>query len=203
MASEKGCQQPQDVKYWPLEEQGDVKNFLSQANIQTNNSSLLYLLSQKDSLIAEVGWKVIEGQRISASDALILYESRDLGLLGALSCFVKRQKTGNEVYYNRNFHIEPTNTCVHRCRFCSYSCYYKEVGAGFTPAQSESKKEKWEYTINDIVEISKRFQHSGFTEVHITGGVHPDRDVYFYEQMLQAIRVVLPEIHIKAFNAAE
>ena len=190
MASEKGCRQPQEEKYWQPAGQEDVKNFQSQASIQRNSLSLEYLLSQSNAQIATIGQKVIDGQRLSADEGLVLYESRDLGLLGVLACFVKQQKSGNEVYFNKNFHIEPTNICIHNCRFCSYSCQAGDSNS-------------WEKSIDDVVTIAKQYQHSDITEVHIVGGVHPDRDVYFYVSMLQAIHTILPKVHIKAFSAVE
>ena len=211
MASEKGCRQPQDGKYWQPAEQEDVKNFQSQASIQTNSLSLEYLLSKSDGQIATIGQKVIDGQRLSVDEGLTLYEYCDLGLLGALACFVKQQKSGNEVYFNKNFHIEPTNICIHKCRFCSYYCNDKgkEINTLVNPLAGDSDFRQnygfssWEHSIDDVVEISKRYQQSDVTEVHIVGGVHPDRDVHFYASMLQAIRLVLPKVHIKAFSAVE
>jgi len=152
--------------------------------------TLEYLLSHDSSRMATIGKKVIEGQRLSADEGLTLYQTRDLGMLGALACFVKRQKSGDEVYYNRNFHIEPTNICTYHCRFCSYS---RPVGDSAT----------WERSMDEVASVAKRYQQSNITEVHIVGGVHPDRDVQYYAAMLQAVRTVLPKVHIKAFSAVE
>ena len=152
--------------------------------------SLDFLLSQANSQIAAIGRKVIEGRRLSADDGLALYRSRDLGLLGALACCMKQRNSGNEVYFNKNFHIEPTNICIHHCRFCSYACHTGDT-------------DSWEKSIDDVANTARCYQQSDVTEVHITGGVHPDRDVHYYAAMLQAIRGVLPKIHIKAFSAVE
>ena len=152
--------------------------------------SLKYLLSQVAKPIAAIGRKIVEGQRLTADEGLTLFQSRDLGLLGALACFVKQQKSGNEVYFNRNFHIEPANICIYDCRFCSYSC-------------RAGDNNSWEKSIDDVANEAKRYQQSDVTEVHIVGGVHPDRDVHFYAAMLQTVRTVLPKVHIKAFSAVE
>ena len=178
MASEKGCRQPQDGKYYLHVEQEDVKNFLFRANIRTN------------SLIAEIGEKVLNGQRLSADDGLALYQTHDLGLLGVLACYVKQQKSGREVYFNKNIHIEPTNLCVYRCRFCSFS-------------SKAGENNSWEHSLDDVANKAKCYQQSDISEVHIVGGVHPDRDVYYYANMLQTVRTVLPDVHIKAFSAVE
>ena len=153
-------------------------------------ASLEYILSQADSQISAIGRKETERQRLSADDGLALYQSRDLGLLGALACHVKKQKSGNDIYFNRNFHIEPTNICIYHCRFCSYACHTGDSNS-------------WEANIDEVANAAKSYKQSGVTEIHITGGVHPDRDVYYYAAMLQAVREVLPEVHIKAFSAVE
>jgi aminodeoxyfutalosine synthase len=148
------------------------------------------ILSQTGGQTVAIGRKVIEGRRLSADDGLALYQSNDLGLLGAIACHVKRQKSGNRVFFNRNFHIEPTNICVYRCRFCSYSCRAGDSNS-------------WDADVDEVKNIAQCYRQSNVTEVHIVGGVHPDRDVYDYAAMLQAVRAVLPEIHIKAFSAVE
>ena len=149
-----------------------------------------YFLSRANSQLSTIGQKVIERQRLSADEGLALYQSSDLGLLGALACHLKQQKSGNEVYFIKNFHIEPTNICVYHCRFCSYSCHTGDSGS-------------WEESVDEIENIAKRYRQSDVTEVHIVGGVHPDRDVHYYAAMLQVVRAVLPKVHIKAFSAVE
>jgi len=152
--------------------------------------SLDYLLSQANEKIATIGRKLIEGQRLSFDDGLTLYQSSDLGLLGVMACHVKRRKSGNSVFFNRNFHIEPTNICVYHCRFCSYS-------------RRRGDCRSWEKTVNDMANAAKCYQQSDITEVHIVGGVHPEKDVHDYAAMLQVVRSVLPKVHIKAFSAVE
>ena len=153
-------------------------------------STLEHLLLLADKQMSAIARKVTDGQRLSAGEGLTLYQSNDLGLLGALACYVKRQKSGNAVYFNKNFHIEPTNICIHHCRFCSYACHTGD-------------SDSWEESINDMVNIARRYVQSDITEAHIVGGVHPDRDVYYYADLLHAIRKVLPKVHIKAFSAVE
>jgi aminodeoxyfutalosine synthase len=140
--------------------------------------------------LADIGKKVINGERLTGDEGLALYQSNNLGLLGILACHVKQRHSGNNIYYNRNFHIEPSNICIHHCRFCSY-------------IRTKGDSEAWERSIDQITELAKRHGLPGITEVHITGSVHPSHDVYYYAGMLQAIRSVLPEIHIKAFSAVE
>ena len=153
-------------------------------------SSLEYLLSQADEPLACVIRKAIRGERLNAGDGLVLYQSRDLGLLGAVACHIKRQKTGDEVLFNKNFHIEPTNICIYHCNFCSYACHTDDSNS-------------WEESIDDMVAQARRYCQSDVTEVHIVGGVHPDRNVHYYASLLKSIKETLPQVHIKAFSAVE
>jgi aminodeoxyfutalosine synthase len=134
--------------------------------------------------------KVTAGERISAEEGLMLYTSTDLSLLGLLSGIVRRKYSGVYAFFNRNFHIEPTNICIYNCRFCSY---HKPAG----------DPESWEYSHEEMLEIVKRFDNKKVTEVHIVGGVHPSHDFEYYLQLIQKIRQHRHDIHIKAFSAIE
>lgn len=134
--------------------------------------------------------KVFNAEPISTADAIELYNTSNLALLGVLAGFTKKRLSGNYVYFNRNFHIEPTNICVNHCKFCSYR-------------RREGQKGAWELNIAEIVADVNRYKKSGATEVHIVGGVHPNRDINFYIDMLHAIKEAAPHLHIKAFTAVE
>lgn len=137
-----------------------------------------------------IALKVFRNERITINDALELYKSSNLALLGVLANHTKQRLSKNYVYFNRNFHIEPTNICVNHCKFCSYR-------------RHEGQKGAWECSIEDIVAEAKKFEASGATEVHIVGGVHPNRDVNFYVDLLKSIKKATPNLHIKAFTAVE
>lgn len=141
--------------------------------------------STQGSLIAT---KVQENSRLTPDEALWLFEHAELGWLGMLAEVVRQRKNGNLVFYIRNFHIEPTNVCVNRCRFCSFSHHFS--------------KEQWEMSVDQILE-NVRSQPAGVKELHITGAVHPGRDLYYYGDILKAIREIRPELHIKAYSAVE
>ncbi len=140
-----------------------------------------------------VAHKVFAKQRISVEEGLILFEKADLGLLGILSGFVCQSKNGDEVYFNRNFHIEPSNVCIYTCKFCSY--------------RHKQDNECWEYDkvyiLAKIDEILAGCKTNPATEVHIVGSAHPDKDVYFYGDILKSIKEQHPDLHIKAFSAVE
>lgn len=139
--------------------------------------------------LREIASKVDAGERISAAEALIL-ATAPLPLLGLLAVRIKERKSGAEVYYNRNFHVEPTNICVFNCRFCSYR----------RPADSA---EAWDYSPEDILEQVRRRRSSGATEIHVVGGVHPRNDLHYYVELIRRIKEEMPQAAIKAFTAIE
>ncbi len=138
-------------------------------------------------IIAE---KVFQNERISCDDALLLYEKADLNFVGMLANYVKNQKFGNKVFFNKNIHVEPSNVCVHKCKFCSY---YRE----------EKDSESWEYSIEEIAEKLKTIPPQALTEVHIVGGCHPTRKIEYYCDLLRLVKQILPHVYIKAFTAVE
>ena len=73
-------------------------------------------MSQIESIVESVR----NGERITAEQALLLWNEAPLWQLSELAVVAKRRVSGDKVYYNRNFHIEPTNICRFNCLFCSY-----------------------------------------------------------------------------------
>ncbi len=143
-----------------------------------------------DNRLKDIDRSVSEGRRLTSVDGLYLYENATLGYLSRLACLVKERKSGKNVYFNRNFHIEPTNICIHSCRFCSYSRKVNQDGA-------------WEMSLDDILKEISKFKDLSATEVHIVGGVHPQRTLDYYENMIRQIRELNPTLFIKAFTAVE
>jgi aminodeoxyfutalosine synthase len=135
--------------------------------------------------------KVQAGQRITDEEGLFLFEKASLGFVGSLANYIREQKNGNKVYFNRNFHIEPTNVCVFSCNFCSYSRLYAK------------KEEGWELSIEQMLDMVKKYDEKPITEVHIVGGVHPKMNLHFFAELLKAIKTHRPGLHIKAFTAVE
>lgn len=135
--------------------------------------------------------KVIAGQRINDEEALTLFEKAPLPFLSMLADHVRTKLHGNKTYFNRNFHIEPTNVCIYTCKFCSYSRLIKQRGEG------------WEYTMDDMLNIVKKYDGQPVTEVHIVGGVLPQYDLDFYVELFRKIKEHRPELHIKALTPVE
>jgi len=141
--------------------------------------------------LVKIAEKIINSERISVEEGVLLFERAELGFLGALANFVRERKNGNKTYFNRNFHVEPTNICVFSCNFCSYSRLLK------------NKEEGWELSAEEIIEKVKSYDGQPVTEVHIVGGVHPKMDLYYFADILKQIKAHRPDLHIKGFTAVE
>jgi len=145
-------------------------------------------MSQSFGGFDSIAGKVYDGQRISPDEAIMLYRNAGLGFLGMLADHVRERKNGNTAYFIRNFHLEPTNICVNRCRFCSFSHHFS--------------RKKWELTVGEMIDKVME-QEPTVRELHITGAVHPERDISYYGELLKRIREVRPDLHIKAYSAVE
>jgi aminodeoxyfutalosine synthase len=139
-------------------------------------------------LIAE---KIENEIRITPEEGLMLFEKGSLSTLGAMANFIRERRHGNFTYFNRNFHIEPTNVCVFSCKFCSYSKLYSK------------REEGWELSVDEMMEKVRAYDGQPITEVHIVGGVHPKMDIYYFADLLRKIKTHRPDLHIKGFTAVE
>ncbi|MFC2152621.1 aminofutalosine synthase MqnE [Bacteroidota bacterium] len=137
----------------------------------------------------EITKKIVQEERLSIKEGIELFKL-DLGILGILASHVNKKKNQDKVFFNKNFHIEPTNICIYDCKFCSYHRKINQEGS-------------WEYSMDEILKKVESYRNTDTTEVHIVGGVHPNRDLHYYGEMIQKIKEIIPNIHVKAFTAVE
>jgi aminodeoxyfutalosine synthase len=159
--------------------------------METMTTGVDALLKTADQELRRIGEKVIARERITPAEGIVLFEKGSLPFLGALANFVRERLHGDKTYFNRNFHIEPTNVCVFTCAFCSYSRLYAH------------RDEGWELSQQQMLDIVKRYDGKPVTEVHIVGGVHPKMNLEFFIELLQKIKAHRPDLHIKGFTAVE
>ena len=157
----------------------------------STTAAISTLLGTVDKDLQKIGEKVLAQQRITPEEGLLLFEKGSLPFLGALANHVRESKHGNKTYFNRNFHIEPTNVCVFTCNFCSYSRLYAH------------RDEGWELTMQQMLDIVKKYDGEPVTEVHIVGGVHPKMNLEFFCELLEKIKAHRPDLHLKGFTAVE
>ncbi len=143
--------------------------------------------------LRHIAQKVLDGRRITPEEGILLYEEASLSYLGALANYIREKRHGDHTYFNRNFHIEPTNLCVYDCKFCSYSRLIKQ----------RNDASAWEYTMEDMMDIVRSYDGQPVTEVHIVGGVLPQYDLPFYLEFFRQIKAHRPELHVKALTPVE
>jgi aminodeoxyfutalosine synthase len=156
-----------------------------------NTSIQQVIAAEPDAALRTIAEKIIAKERITPEDGVTLFEKASAPFVGALANFVRERLHGNKTYFNRNFHIEPTNICVFACKFCSYSRLYAH------------REEGWELTNDEMLNIVKGYDGKPVTEVHIVGGVHPKLTLEFFADLLRKIKAHRPELHIKGFTPVE
>ena len=143
----------------------------------------------KDNL-SEIAEKVEKGIRLSKGDALTLMNSNNLISIGQLANKVRESKSGNYAYFNVNRHINLTNICISRCKFCAFS-------------RDKSDADAYAMTIDDVMEIARSARNLGITEFHIVSGLHPDLPFDYYLDVISHLKETMPDVHIQAFTAVE
>lgn len=171
--------------------QSQVHKFASIFASSNSLNPYMTLISDISPELQAICQKVNDGLRITNKECLILFQEASPTLAGWLGNIVRERLHGDKTYFNRNFHIEPTNVCVFSCKFCSYSRLYAH------------KEEGWELSIDQMLDIVKKYDGQAVTEVHIVGGVHPKMNLSFFIELIEKIHAYRPDLHIKGFTAVE
>lgn len=126
-----------------------------------------------------------------------LYEA-PLPELQAASSFVRKNLNGDRIWYNRNFHLEPSNICAHRCKFCSYR------------RDNASQPGAWSMALDEVIPYCESKFEPGMTEIHIVGSVQPDKPFDYYRQIVERVHGFAREhgtpqrpVTVKAYTAVE
>src|SRR3954465_12231643 len=159
--------------------------------VKTMDLSEVFRIAKTDKQLLAIADKVQCNERLTEEEGVLLFEKGELGFVGTLANYIAQRLHHGKVYFNRNFHIEPTNVCVFTCNFCSYSRQYKH------------RDEGWELTQEQMLDIVRKYDGQPVTEVHIVGGVHPKMNLEFFCDTIRKIREHRPEMHIKGFTAVE
>ena len=128
--------------------------------------------------------------RLSFDDGLFLYQSNDLPAIGQMANQLRERWNGNFVYFNVNTHLNPTNVCLYRCKFCAF--------------RADLKSPKG-YVMSDA-QIAERVAEAyarGATEIHIVGGLHHTMPFEWYINVIRVVHETAPAIHIKAYTPVE
>ncbi|ANM29809.1 radical SAM protein [Acidobacteria bacterium Mor1] len=141
--------------------------------------------------LSDIYEKVEAGQRLSYDDGVRLFQSKELMPIGAMANRIRERKNGNLAYFVRNMHLNPTNVCTVDCKFCGFYRPYRDKTRG------------WSWSLDRCLQEVERRMEEPLTEVHIVGGHNPDYPYEFYTDLVKGIRGVRPDMHVKAFTAAE
>ncbi|MEI6349663.1 MAG: aminofutalosine synthase MqnE [Verrucomicrobiota bacterium] len=134
--------------------------------------------------------KVAAGERITEADALVLYSTREMNILGAMANLVRQRKNGNVATYILNRYINYSNLCLLSCQFCAFSARKRDPHA-------------FELAIPEIVAKVQEELAKGITEIHMVGGLHPTLKAEWYFELLRSLRALDPALHLKCFTAIE
>jgi aminodeoxyfutalosine synthase len=179
----------------------------------------------KTSELADIAAKVEGGRRLEHDDGVRLYRSRDIFTIGRLANLVRERLHGRTAYYNINRHINYTNYCILRCKFCAFyrspplnkggqgGVEREGVSNGASPPlhnggpgrveEKDASDGGYALGIDEIVRLAREAYDRGATEVHIVGGLHPKLPFAYYLDMCRGIHEACPAMHIKAFTAIE
>jgi aminodeoxyfutalosine synthase len=142
--------------------------------------------------MALIEQKVYNGERLTRDDGLYLLASNELLRIGKLAEIVKVRKSGGEVFFNVNRHINLTNICVARCKLCAFGC---DADA---PQGYIMEKEQ-------VLAIAREavLKTPELTEFHIVSALHPQKPFPYYLEIVKSMHREFPYIHLKAFTAVE
>lgn len=134
--------------------------------------------------------KIKAAERLSAGDAVRLYESNELLAIGYLANLVRERLNGDNAYFIYNQHINYSNICTNLCKFCAFG-------------KDKSSDQAYEMSIDDIRKKVEERLDEPITEIHMVGGIHPDLPFSYYIDALRVIKSVRPDVHIQAFTCVE
>ena len=141
-------------------------------------------------MLTKVSHKIEAGKRLSLEDGVGLYRSNDVVGIGHMANLARERKNGDTAFYIVNRHINYSNICKNRCRFCAFSRTKGERGA-------------FEMTMPEVLRRAEEGVRQGATELHIVGGLHPELKFEFYLNMLRELSRRWPKVHLQAFTAVE
>lgn len=135
--------------------------------------------------------KVVQGKRLSAADGEALFACPDILAVGALAHHVRTRMHGDKTFYVRNRHINYSNVCVNRCRFCAF--------------RRDSEKDPGAFTLSKQEMLDRALDDDGypFAEIHVVGGCHPGLSLNWFEDLFRTLKELRPTSVLKAFTVAE
>lgn len=135
--------------------------------------------------------KILRGERLSREDGIRLFHCHDIAWLGAMADYVRKQKCGDVVYYNVNCHVNLTNICTSKCKFCAFGRDEDEKGA-YAMTKEQALK---------LVRDAKK--DPDLAGLHIVSGLHPSWTFEQYLDIVRTLHETFPQLYIKGFTGVE
>lgn len=139
----------------------------------------------------EIVEKVHNSIRLSAEDGLYLYNYGDVLFVGELARWKKLQVSDRNIFFNVNRHINLTNICISRCKFCAFG------------VDEDGKGGPYVMTPEEAFNYGAAAVEYGITEFHIVSALHPNKPFDYYVDIVRRLHDTYPHIHIQAFTAVE
>ncbi|MEZ5286213.1 MAG: aminofutalosine synthase MqnE [Vicinamibacterales bacterium] len=141
--------------------------------------------------LSDIADKVEARERLSFDDGRRLFETPDLLALGWLANRERERRHGDRTFFNHNLRLEATNVCTASCLFCSFA----RLKPGDEGAYTSS--------LDQVLAKLRARAHEPLTEIHIVNGLHPELPFSYYTDLLQGLKQIRPDIHLKCFTAVE
>ena len=135
--------------------------------------------------------KVFRGERLTREDGEKLFSCNELSWIGALADFVRKKICGDEVLYNVNCHVNLTNICVSRCKFCAFG-------------RDCDDKKAYAMTIDDAINlVAEAARDPNLVGLHIVSGLHPKWTFENYLAFVEILHKKFPALYVKGFTGVE
>ncbi len=142
--------------------------------------------------VRDVLERALEGRELTREDAVVLLgaQGRDLQVLCSIADLARAEDVGDEISYVVNRNINFTNICYVGCSFCGF-------------ARHKHDEDAYDRDLDDIVARAREAWDLGASEVCIQGGIHPNKDGFWYREIIEGLKAELPDMHIHAFSPEE
>jgi len=128
---------------------------------------------------------------LTKQQAIEMLESDDLVGIGMEAHALRLAKNDPRVVtYQIDRNINYTNFCTEYCSFCAF---YRPIGA----------KDGYILSLETIYQKIEEMLELGGTGVLLQGGLHPDLQIGYYENLLRSLKQRFPQVHLHCFSAPE
>ena len=142
------------------------------------------------SILDTVDKKLQRGERITDEEAVALLAERNVAKLGRLAHRERVRRHGNKVFTRTDLNLNHTNICAADCGFCAF------FAASGTP-------KAYLMSHDEIEAKAKAALAAGVNEWHVVGGLTPECDTAYFEEMFRRLKKLDPRAHIQGMTGVE